>query len=152
MRTNRSVKSVLLVLLVSGAFTGSRASAPFVQGVTANEAMPQSEKESGGCRGVVRLRPQQLLNLVIKQTPLGPPAMLHNSRLHGKVTVEASVDEMGTVTAVTGVRGHPFAVSSALESVRGWSFMPYKKNGEARCVVGLLTLNYDFRSGAGAHK
>jgi TonB family protein len=74
--------------------------------------------------------------------------MLHDSKLRGKVTVEVCIDELGRVTAVRGIKGHPFAVLSAVESVRDWSFMPYRQNGEARCAIGLITLDYDFRSEA----
>jgi TonB-like protein len=93
-----------------------------------------------------QLHSHQLLKLVAKRTPLVPPSMLHNSELHGKVTVEVCIDQEGVVTEVRGVKGPPFAISSAVESVRNWSFVPYQSNGEAKDAVGLMTLKYDFRA------
>ena len=93
-----------------------------------------------------QLHSHQLLKLVTKRTPLVPPNMLHNSELHGKVTVEVCIDQEGGVTEVRGVKGPPFAISSAVESVRNWSFVPYQSDGEVKDAVGLMTLKYDFRA------
>jgi Gram-negative bacterial TonB protein C-terminal len=159
MRNSHSITgllSLLLPLLSDGPLAPQRANVcleldaiaktSYSANCAANEDISQNEKEAAECRGVVRLRRQQLLDLVVKQIPLVPPPMLHNSKLHGKVTVKVSVDERGKVIAVKGVKGHPFAISSAVESVRKWTFMPYKQNGKARCAIGLLLLNYDFSS------
>lgn len=94
----------------------------------------------------VKLSSQQLLRLVKKRTALMPPGMLHDSKLHGNVTVEVCIDDTGTLTRVTGIRGHPFAISSAIESVARWTFVPYQQNGVPRCAFGLLTLRYDWRT------
>jgi outer membrane biosynthesis protein TonB len=74
--------------------------------------------------------------------------MLHNSELHGTVTVEVCIDQRGEVAAVRAVKGHPLAVSSTIESVRNWSFAPYKRNGEARPAIGRMKVKYDFRAQA----
>jgi TonB family protein len=119
---------------------------------------PDDRKRSGCCeqvspndsedhrgKGAVRLRSQQLMELVLKQTPLTPPGGLANSMLHGVVTVEVCIDRKGRVIDVRVVEGHPLTFSSAIESVRHWRFVPYKRNGKPTCAVGLLTLKYDFR-------
>ncbi len=96
--------------------------------------------------GAVRLSSQRFLGLVIKQMPVMPPAMLHNSELHGIVIVEVCIDKTGTVSSVRAVKGHPLAISSTIESVRNWNFAPYKRNGQAKPALGLLHVKYDFRA------
>src|SRR5882672_9205294 len=91
MRKNHSLASVLLLLLVpvSGVFTGRRDTGGFVQYAASeashatNEAASQKETEAIACQRVVRLHRHELLDLVITRAPLAPPAMLHNSKLHG---------------------------------------------------------------------
>ncbi len=92
----------------------------------------------------VRLQAQRILKLVTKQTPLAPPGMLGRNNMHGLVTVEICVDQNGALLEVRAVSGHPFAITSAMESVPHWSFKPYKSGGKVKCAIGTLTLKYDF--------
>lgn len=96
----------------------------------------------------LRLTARELSKLVAKRTPILPPGMLHNSELHGTVTVDVCIDQAGAVSAIRAVEGHPLAISPVIESVRGWSFVPYKHDGEARSVFGRLRVKYDFRAQA----
>ena len=151
MHLTRNARIILLAVLFPDVLAGWGASdlsayhITVVSSSVSHELRVQDEKERP-CRTFARLHPQQLLGLVTKRIPLAPPAMLDNSRLHGRVTVQVSIDDTGKVASVEGVKGNPFAISSAVESVRTWTFMPYRQNGEAKCAVGLITLSYDFRS------
>ena len=109
---------------------------------------PVNGKDSDESQRPVRLHHQELLKFIVTRTALLPPSNLHNSKLHGKVTVEVCIDQTGAVANVRAVKGHPFAMSSALYSVSKWTFTPYLQRGKAKCAIGLLTLDYDFRGRA----
>jgi len=132
-------KVALWVTLLSAAFPG------FPAGASARH------DHVGGttlacANGAVRLRSRRFLKLVVRQTAVTAPGMLGKSELHGTVTVEVCIDQTGAVAAVRAVRGHPIAVSSVIQSVRGWSFAPYKCHGRAKSAVGVLKVKYDFRA------
>jgi hypothetical protein len=93
----------------------------------------------------IRLSTKQLLKLVNKQAPIKPPGMLHDSKLHGFVTVEICLDRNGQVAAIKRLDGHTLAVNSVIDSVRTWSFSPYKLKNQAMPIIGVLKVKYDFR-------
>jgi outer membrane biosynthesis protein TonB len=135
--------SVFFVPQSNATDAGGRARTPplaFCPGTCA----PNTDMSHGA--EAIRLSARQLLKLIKKRTPMAPPGMLDKSTLRGKVKVEVCIDPSGNVIAVRAVKGHPLAVGSAIESVRSWSFTPYRIHGRAKYAVGLLTLRYDFRA------
>lgn len=103
------------------------------------------EDQSDGQRRAVRLGTEELLKLVKTRLPVMPPNNLHNSKLHGKVTIQVCIDPSGTVVAAEAIKGHPLAIPSAMNSINRWTFNPVLQDGKARYAVGLMTLDYDFR-------
>ena len=100
------------------------------------------------CPQTLCMTPNKLHEFVKKKTPINSPGMLHNSNLHGIVTVAVCVDRKGKVIAVKAVEGHPMAFQSVIESVRNWRFIPYRDKGKPVPVFGVIDINYDFRSDA----
>jgi len=98
------------------------------------------------CPQSFNMLPNKLNELVKKKAPVNPPGMLHNSKLYGVVTVEVCVDSKGKVFAVKAVDGHPMARASVIDSIKNWSFIPYRDKGKPVPVHGLIDVNYDFRS------
>jgi len=92
--------------------------------------------------------PNKLHEFVKKKTPVRPPGMLHNSNLHGIVTVAVCVDRKGKVVAAKSVEGHAMAFQAAIDSIRNWRFIPYRDKGKTVPVFGLIDIDYDFRSDA----
>jgi outer membrane biosynthesis protein TonB len=95
--------------------------------------------------GFVYLSPEELLKHARNTSPVLPPAMLHNSNLHGTMVVEVYVNTDGKVVGVRPIRGHPLAVRQGLQSARSWVFKPYYSGDGIHCMAGRLFLSYDFR-------
>jgi TonB family protein len=96
-------------------------------------------------RNAIQLQSSELLGLVVKRVPV-ENQMIDGSTLHGVVTVAICINNKGRLVNARVVRGHPIAQSFVLDSIRQWVFSPYKKNGRARPVTGILEVEFDFRS------
>jgi hypothetical protein len=89
---------------------------------------------------------KQMQKLVKMRFPVLPPGNLHNSKLHGTATVEVCIDSNGILESIKVISGHPMAYGSVIESVRSWIFVPYHQRGQDMPAIGLIKVNYDFRS------
>ena len=140
--------AMITALAISGKHESSASGSSETMQGTCCPGNSTHDSDTSHAAKAVRLSSRQLLKLVAEKASMAPPGMLdpRTSHLRGKVTVEICIDQNGTVIEVRVIKGHPLAMASAIESVRRWTFMPYRIHGEAKCAVGRLTLKYDFRS------
>jgi len=61
----------------------------------------------------------------------------------GKVILDATIFEDGTVHDLSIVQGHPVLAKSAVEAVRRWRYKPYELNGKP--VKAKTTITVDFK-------
>ncbi len=94
----------------------------------------------------VWLNSSALLERVIDKQPVKRPALLGKNNLQGDVIVQVLINKDGKVECARGVKGHPLAISSAIDSVPKWVFKPYAVNNEPKSILGILTIAYDFRT------
>jgi protein TonB len=71
------------------------------------------------------------------------PAQALLLRLQGKVILDATIFEDGTVHDLSIVQGHPVLAKSAVEAVRRWRYKPYELNGTP--VKTKTTITVDFK-------
>ncbi len=71
------------------------------------------------------------------------PAQALLMRLHGKVVLEGTIVEDGTLRDLKVVQGPPVLAKSALQAVRGWRYTPYQLDG--RPVKTQTTITVDFK-------
>jgi outer membrane biosynthesis protein TonB len=63
-------------------------------------------------------------------------------RLHGKVRVDVTIGEDGSVTSVTPVNGHPLLVGFASDSIRQWVYHPLILDGKPVPVVTQVEVSF----------
>ncbi len=80
--------------------------------------------------------------LIHRVTPTYPPQALL-LRLQGKVVLEASIFEDGTVHELKVLQGSAVLARSTVEAVRRWRYQPYELNGKP--VKTKTTITVDFR-------
>jgi TonB family protein len=64
-------------------------------------------------------------------------------KVAGKVEVEATIDEAGSVETVKALNGNPLLTQSALAAVQKWKFTPFTADGKASKAI--VTLSFDFK-------
>jgi hypothetical protein len=106
------------------------------------------EKAGIACdKNSFRISTKQMQKLISIKTLVQPPGMLHNSELHGIVTVELCIDTEGKIFNIKAINGNTMAISAVIESVRTWTFTSFIRKGSRVPVIGLLDVKYDFRGG-----
>jgi Ca-activated chloride channel family protein len=70
------------------------------------------------------------------------PAAARNSGAQGRVVVEVTIDEQGTVVEARAVSGHTFLQQTAVQAARQARFTPALLSGQPIRIKG--TINYDF--------
>lgn len=70
------------------------------------------------------------------------PAQALLLRLQGKVILEATIFEDGTVHDLKVVQGHPVLAQSAVEAVRRWRYKPYELDGQPVKTQTQITIDF----------
>ena len=70
------------------------------------------------------------------------PDLAKRARVQGVVLLQVTVDEIGNVTDINIIRGHPLLNQSAVEAVRQWKYSPTLLNGEPVPVIATVTVNF----------
>lgn len=78
---------------------------------------------------------------VEKTAPVYPP-MARQMKVTGRVVVNATVKEDGTVDDVKIETGSPILARAAVDAVKKWRFHPFQKDGTA--VSAVVTLSFEF--------
>ena len=73
------------------------------------------------------------------------PELAKRARVSGIVLLRATVDELGLVTRVQLIRGHPLLNQSAVDALRQWKYSPTLLNGEPVPVLATVTVNFVLR-------
>src|SRR5215831_16853885 len=66
--------------------------------------------------------------LLKKVDPIYPP-LAREARIQGTVTLQAHIDEEGSIESLQVFSGHPMLVPAAIEAVKQWKYKPYVVNG-----------------------
>jgi protein TonB len=64
-------------------------------------------------------------------------------RVQGRVILEATIFEDGTIHDLSVVQGHPLLAKSAVEAVERWRYRPYLLDGHP--VRKQMTITVDFK-------
>jgi TonB family protein len=70
------------------------------------------------------------------------PALGHQARIQGVVSLTILVDREGKVTCAKLITGHPLLVESALEAARKWTFRPMTQRGRPVSFFGHLDFQF----------
>lgn len=84
------------------------------------------------------LNPSKLIFRVSPRYPI----LARKMNVYGTVTLEALIDEEGTVSTVEIVEGHPLLRDSAVEAVKQWKYSPTIQNGEPIPVIATVRIVY----------
>ena len=71
------------------------------------------------------------------------PAMAKQLRVEGKVEVEASISEDGSVEAVHPLAGNLLLSNAAVEATKHWRFNPITQDG--KIVKAIATIDFVFK-------
>ena len=88
--------------------------------------------------------PVQAGKLINKVSPIYPELAIR-TRTSGTVTLEALIDEEGTVTNLKILSGHPLLTEAAYSAVRQWKYLPTMIGGEPVQVVAVVTVIFSIR-------
>jgi outer membrane biosynthesis protein TonB len=114
---------------------------------TATPQIPPASVDRALPAGAVRIAPSvQAARLKSRPTLSFPYAVrlaqAKLERLHGKVRVDVTVGEDGSVTSVTPVSGHPLLVGFASDSIRQWVYHPLILDGKPVPVVTQVEVSF----------
>jgi TonB family protein len=82
----------------------------------------------------------------VKDVPPVYPTEALNAKVQGTVLLEATVDAIGTVSAVKVLRSIPLLDQAALDAVKQWEYEPTLLNGQPVPVVLTVTVNFTLRA------
>lgn len=102
---------------------------PFVFQTSAS-ADPRRINEVEGMRSVVQ-----------KVSPVYPP-MAKQLKLAGRVVVDMTVSEDGSVESADIVNGNPILAGAAKNAAKNWKFQPFQADGKSSKAV--VRVNFDF--------
>lgn len=94
----------------------------------------------------VWLSSSALMERIIDKQPIKKPALLGKNNLQGEVIVQVLINQDGKIECTRGVKGHPLAISSVIDSVPKWVFKPYVVNGKPISILGIIIIPFDFRT------
>lgn len=114
---------------------GSSALAPLLASPVSSppiSSLPVSEGVSGG-------------RLTRRVSPIYPPQALL-MRLQGKVVLEGTVIEDGTLRDLKVLEGHPVLAKSAVQAVERWRYTPYQLDGHPVKIQTTITVDFKLPS------
>ena len=89
-----------------------------------------------------RVTEQEGLRSALQKVTPVYPAMAKQLKLSGRVVVDMTVSENGSVEDAEVVNGNPILAAAAKNAARGWRFQPFQEDGkETKAVV---RVNFDF--------
>jgi protein TonB len=79
----------------------------------------------------------------MKLVPPKYPPLASKAHVQGKVVLEATLKEDGTVDAIKVISGHPLLVNAAIDCVKLWRYEPSLLNGQPVAVIltAIVTFN-----------
>ena len=80
--------------------------------------------------------------VVIRRVQPIYPAMARQSRLEGRVVLQATVTEDGTVHDLKVVSGHPVLARAAQDAVAQWRYRPFRLNGKPVSMPTEIKLDF----------
>lgn len=110
--------------------------------ITAPGAFPPPGNLAAVPPGAIRVGGNvQQTNLVSQPRPVYPP-LAKQSRIQGKVSLQAIIGPDGHVENLSVISGHPLLVQAALDAVREWVYKPTLLNGAPVTVVTVIDVNF----------
>jgi protein TonB len=79
--------------------------------------------------------------IVTKISPVYPP-LAKQMNIAGRVEIQATIAEDGSVSATEAISGNPFLVRAAIDAIRKWKFKPFKDEGKSVKAVSTFTLEF----------
>ena len=70
------------------------------------------------------------------------PALAHQLRIAGHVSIDILVNDTGKVFCVQRVIGHPMLAGSATDAAKKWTFVPKRQNGRNVWFYGRLRFRF----------
>jgi TonB family protein len=83
-------------------------------------------------------------SIVAKVMPVTPP-LARQVHLSGRVVVELTVTEDGSVEKADAVSGNPVLAGAALKAGKGWTFTPFK-DADGKPSKAVVRISFDFAS------
>lgn len=117
--------------LIGGVLGGVPSAVP--PPVEVSEPLPQKPVRVGG-----DIRPPQQL----KYVPPMYPQVAQQSRLGGRVCIDAIIDPNGRVVEMKVLQGHPVLANQAINAVRQWVYEPTYLNGQPIPIAFVIKVNF----------
>jgi general secretion pathway protein A len=132
-----SAEPPLIIAGAVGDFGGQGSAASLVAGAGTSPAPPPAPASVRPAAGG-RLEPPQL----ISSTPPVYPPNARAQRVQGTVTLDALVDETGTVVETTVLVGPAPLHAAATQAVRTWKYQPARMNGQPVPIHVKVTVRF----------
>ncbi len=92
--------------------------------------------------GEVRVGNAEAVKAAVQKPQPEVSPIARQMKVAGRVEVEASIAEDGTVDAVRVISGNPLLTSSTVNAVKKWKFTPFQENGAAAKAVAILAFDF----------
>ena len=91
-----------------------------------------------------RVSEQEGLHAVVQKVSPTYPVMAKQLHLAGRVVVDMTVAENGTVESADVVNGNPILGGAAKAAAKNWRFQPFQEDGKSAKAV--VRVNFDFNN------
>ena len=94
-------------------------------------------------RAEMRVTSEDALKAVVKKVPPEYPAIAKQMRVSGKVTVDVTVDNDGSVADVKVTSGNALLTPAVVNALKKWKFNPFAgTSGEPTKVVAAIDIDF----------
>lgn len=90
----------------------------------------------------LRVSEEEGRKALVSKTPPTVPPLARQAHITGRVIIEMTVSEDGTVEKVDVVSGNPILASSAANAAKKWTFQPFKAGGQP--TKALVRTTFEF--------
>lgn len=118
---------------------------PGGDGILGRESIPPPPPPPASEKKPVRVGGEiQQARKIVHVQPIYPE-LARKVRVEGIVVLEARIDEVGNVSSLRILRGHPLLNQAALDAVKQWKYSPTLLNGEPVPVMTTISVVFSLR-------
>ena len=94
----------------------------------------------------IKITPEAAQGLLVHKVSPQYPETAKMGRIQGAVVLGAIIGTDGRLHNLHVISGHPMLVDASLKAVRGWTYRPYRLNGELVPVQTVITVHFNMNS------
>jgi len=95
-----------------------------------------------GQGSLTRISPDEAATHLEKKVPPVYPPLAERARIQGDIVLEIKIDEMGKVTVLHPISGHPMLIENAMRAASACKYRPFEVGGKAVPVLTYVFVRF----------